>query len=64
MDEEEIVRFDSVRSQASDMGMRPYVPHTTGPAGFFYKEHIEQFLAKERSAAADLSTPRQNNATQ
>jgi hypothetical protein len=64
MDEEENVRFDSVQSQAPDMGMRPYVPHTTGPAGFFYKEHIEQFLAKERSAAADSITPRQNNATQ
>jgi hypothetical protein len=64
MDEEENVRFDSVQSQAPDMGMRPYVPHTTGPAGFFYKEHIEQFLAKERSAAAEFIMPRQNNATQ
>ena len=54
IDEEELVRFDSVLSQAPNMGLRPYVPHTTGPAGLFYKERIEQFLAKERSAT---STP-------
>lgn len=53
IDEEETVRFDSVLSQAPDMGLRPYVPHTIGPAGFFYKERIEQFLSKERSAASN-----------
>jgi hypothetical protein len=51
IDEEETVRFDSVQSQAKDSGIRPYVPHTTGPAGIFYKERILQFLAQERSAA-------------
>jgi hypothetical protein len=53
IDEEEMVRFDSVLSQAPNMGLRPYVPHTTGPAGLFYKERIEQFLTKERSAASN-----------
>ncbi len=53
IDEEENVRFDSVHSDAPNMGMRPYVPHTTGPAGLFYKERIEQFLDKERSAVSD-----------
>ena len=53
IDEEEIVRFNSVLSQAPDMGLRPYVPHTTGPAGLFYKQRIEQFLARERSAASN-----------
>jgi len=53
IDEEEIVRFNSVLSQAPNMGLRPYVPHTTGPAGLFYKQRIEQFLARERSAASN-----------
>jgi hypothetical protein len=52
IDQDEIVRFDSVLSQAPNMGLRSYVPHTTGPAGFFYRERIEQFLEKERSAAS------------
>jgi hypothetical protein len=51
IDEEETVRFDSVQSQAKNSGIRPYVPHTTGPAGIFYRERIQQFLAQERSAA-------------
>ena len=51
IDEEETVRFDSVNSLAPNMGLRPYVPHTTGPAGLFYKERIEQFLSTERSSA-------------
>jgi hypothetical protein len=50
IDEEETVRFDSVQSQAKKSGIRPYVPHTTGPAGIFYRERIQQFLAQERSA--------------
>jgi hypothetical protein len=51
IDEDETVRFDSVQSQTKNSGIRPYVPHTTGPAGIFYKERIQQFLARERSAA-------------
>ncbi|MCP4341188.1 MAG: hypothetical protein GY799_20475, partial [Desulfobulbaceae bacterium] len=53
IDEEETVRFDSVLPQAPKMGFRPYVPHTTGPAGLFYQERIEQFLKKEGSAASN-----------
>ncbi len=65
IDEEENVRFDSVQSQAANMGMRPYVPHTIGPAGIFYQERIAQFLAKERSAASESKKkPDRNNTTQ
>jgi hypothetical protein len=53
IDEEETVRFDSVPSQAPNMGFRPYAAHTIGPAGLFYQERLEQFLAKERSAASN-----------
>jgi len=51
IDAEEEVRFDSTPSGAANKGLRPYVPHTTGPAGLFYRERIEQFLAKEASTA-------------
>jgi hypothetical protein len=49
IDEEENVRFDDVHSLAPNNGLRSYVPHTTGPAGIFYKERIEHFLKKERA---------------
>jgi hypothetical protein len=51
IDKDEAVRFDSVPSSAPDRGLRPYVPHTTGPAGLFYQERLAKFLDKERSAA-------------
>jgi hypothetical protein len=53
IDEDEMVRFDSVPSQAPNMGLRPYTAHTTGPAGLFYKERLEQFLAREGTAASN-----------
>ncbi len=57
IDEEENVRFDSVPSNAPDMGLRPYTPHTTGPAGLFYRERIEQFLVTEGAAHIIPGTP-------
>lgn len=63
IDEEENVRFDSVPSSAPGGGMRPYVPHTTGPAGLFYQERLARFLAKERSADAESIAPRPINAS-
>ncbi|TKB25946.1 hypothetical protein FCL47_12740 [Desulfopila sp. IMCC35006] len=63
IDEEENVRFDSVPSQAPDKGLRSYTPHTTGPAGFFYRERIEQFLATERAAQTSTGKPEKNRPT-
>lgn len=53
IDEDETVRFDSVSPEAPNGGFRPYVPHTAGPAGLFYKERIEEFLSQERSKASN-----------
>ncbi len=64
IDEEENVRFDSVSSLTPDRGLRPYVPHTTGPAGIFYRERIEEFLAKERSATTNSPSDKEINAIQ
>ncbi len=47
IDEEEKVQFDSIKSGAINNGYTPYVPHTTGKAGIFYKNRIEEFLRLE-----------------
>lgn len=52
IDVEEEVRFDSVKGTGPDSSMLPYVPHTTGAAGIFYRERIRQFLLREQAAAA------------
>ncbi len=57
IDDEETVRFDSIPSKAPDMGLRPYVPHTTGPAGLFYRQRIDQFLATEGAALKIADAP-------
>lgn len=54
IDEDETVRFDSIPAAAPDMGLRPYVPHTTGPAGLFYRQRIDDYLAAERAAAPEI----------
>jgi hypothetical protein len=51
VDEDEVVRFDSVQATAENNGFIPYIPHTTGKAGLFYKERIENFLQSEQAAA-------------
>ena len=48
IDEDEEVRFDSVAAETDNGGMLPYTPHTTGKAGLFYEERIEQFLRSEK----------------
>lgn len=48
IDEDETVRFDSVAAKSNNKGMLPYIPHTTGKAGIFYEERIEQFLRLEK----------------
>jgi len=49
IDEDETVRFDSIKSRAANDGLLPYVPHTTGKAGLFYKERIKELLNPEPS---------------
>ena len=49
IDEEEEIRFDSVAPPfAKHMGLRPYTPHTTGPAGLFFNERIRFFIKLEK----------------
>ncbi|MBU0943048.1 MAG: hypothetical protein KJ804_13855 [Proteobacteria bacterium] len=48
IDEDEEVQFDAVPSSAANGGMAPYVPHTTGKAGIFYKERLDNFVRSER----------------
>lgn len=48
IDDEDIVRFDSVRPFLNGDHMQAYVPHTTGSAGLFYASRIRQFLKAER----------------
>lgn len=50
IDEEEEVHFDSVPATTGNNGFVPYVPHTTGKAGLFYRERIESYLLSEKSA--------------
>ena len=50
IDEDEEVQFDSVSSSAKNNGWLPYIPHTTGKAGLFYRDRIEQFLRLEKAA--------------
>lgn len=47
IDEDEEVRFDSIASHAADRGMLPYTPHTTGPAGLYYRQRLRDFLSAE-----------------
>ncbi len=49
IDEDEVVRFDSIQASSGNNGLRPYVPHTTGKAGLFYRERIESFLQSEKT---------------
>jgi hypothetical protein len=49
IDEDEEVQFNAIEADTENSGMRPYTPHTTGKAGLFYKERIEQFLRSEKT---------------
>lgn len=48
VDEDDTVQFDAVPAQVDKDGLRPYTPHTTGPAGLFYQARIQQFLIQEK----------------
>ena len=41
------VRFDAIQGQTADQGLEPYTPHTTGPAGMFYRQRLQNFLRLE-----------------
>ena len=51
IDADETVRFDSLRSNAKNNGLTPYVPHTTGKAGMFYIERMERGLRSKNGSA-------------
>ena len=44
VNEEDEVIFDNITPQDPLRGMRPYTPHTTGKAGLFYKQRLQQTL--------------------
>ena len=43
VDEDGTAPFDNVSGR--DNGLRPYTPHTTGPAGLFYQDRFRRLLA-------------------
>lgn len=48
IDEEGKVRFDAIQGQAANKkGLEPYIPHTTGPAGIFYRQRLLDFYRLE-----------------
>ena len=48
IDEEHNVRFDAIQAQSADKGLQPYTPHTTGPAGIFYRQRLQDFYRSEK----------------
>lgn len=51
VDEDENVIFDAVQPVPGTRLVQEYTPHTTGPAGMFYRARIQSFLAKEKRIA-------------
>jgi hypothetical protein len=58
LDDKNKVRFDAVAAQATpappaaqgaNKGLRPYTPHTTGPAGLFYRQRLQEFYQLEKA---------------
>jgi hypothetical protein len=47
IDENHRVRFDAVTALSGNKGLQPYVPHTTGPAGMFYRQRLQDFYEME-----------------
>lgn len=47
IDADGTIQFDAVHTNTKNIGMLPYVPHTTGKAGLFYEERIQEFLQSE-----------------
>ena len=44
LDDDENIRFDNLTGHGN--GLLPYTPHTTGPAGIFYKQRFLKLLKK------------------
>ncbi len=44
VDEDEELRFDNLRPGSTTHGLSPYIPHTTGKAGLFYRERLRHYL--------------------
>ena len=53
IDEDEDVRFDSVSTVTETKKYLPYVPHTTGSAGLFYQERLNE-LTKTRNRTSPI----------
>lgn len=49
IDESHKIRFDAITAQSNNQGLRPYVPHTTGPAGMFYRQRLQEFYQMEKT---------------
>jgi hypothetical protein len=46
IDDEETTRFDAESPGEGTSLLRPYVPHTTGPAGLFYQDRLDRAVSK------------------
>jgi hypothetical protein len=49
IDENHKIRFDAITALSNNQGLRPYVPHTTGPAGMFYRQRLQEFYHMEKT---------------
>ena len=58
IDEEHKVRFDAVAAQSDNKGVQPYTPHTTGPAGIFYRQRLQDFYQLEKTEKEGIKTER------
>jgi hypothetical protein len=59
IDEKYKVRFDAVAGHTADKGLEPYIPHTTGPAGMFYRQRLRDFYRLEELKNKELGTDKQ-----
>jgi hypothetical protein len=49
IDENHTVRFDAITALSDNKGLQPYVPHTTGHAGMFYRQRLQDFYQMENA---------------
>jgi hypothetical protein len=56
IDEGYKVRFDAVAGQSASKGLQPYTPHTTGPAGIFYRQRLQNFYRLEKAEREGTKT--------
>jgi len=49
IDDSHTIRFDAVTAQSEHDGLQPYTPHTTGPAGMFYRQRLQEFYQMEKT---------------